>query len=66
MTKPRKPKGGFFDNLFGGLFDFDGDGVESLDEQFIGMHMLFDSDNDTDEDSDIDSGLFLDDSTDLF
>lgn len=66
MSMPKKPKGGFFDNLFGGVFDFDGDGVESLDEQFIGLQMLNDSSDDSDEDFDMDSGLFPDDPTDFF
>lgn len=35
-----KKGGGFFDNPFGGFFDFDGDGKESLDEQFIGFNIV--------------------------
>ena len=34
------PKGGFWDNPFGGLLDFNGDGKEDLAEQFFGYKMF--------------------------
>lgn len=33
-------KGGFWDNPFGGMFDFNGDGKEDLGEQWIAMKIF--------------------------
>lgn len=33
-------KGSFWDNPFGGMFDFDGDGKEDLGEQWIAMKIF--------------------------
>lgn len=56
MAKKRG-KGGFFDNLFnnpfGGIFDFDGDGKEDFAEQFLGFKMLEEAEKE-DEEIDID------------
>ncbi len=39
---------GFFDDLFGGFFDFNGDGKTDVGEQFIALNMMgaFDDDED--------------------
>ena len=45
-------KGGFWDNPFGGMFDFNGDGKEDFGEQFIG-YKIFEKctkEDDTDDD----------------
>lgn len=55
---------GFLDNLFGNLFDFDGDGKTSLDEEFLAFSM-FNEMNKKNEDEDdmdaLDDDLFSDD-----
>ncbi len=43
--------GGFGDNLFGGLFDFNRDGKEDLGELWIAYN-IFNGDDDKDEDED--------------
>ena len=35
---------GFFDDLFGGFFDLNGDGKTDLEEQFLATSILFDND----------------------
>jgi hypothetical protein len=54
-------KGGFWDNPFGGMFDFNGDGKEDFGEQFIGFKIFEEctkEDNDNDDySSDIDFGF---------
>lgn len=45
-----------FDSFFGDMFDFDGDGKTSVDEEFLGLLMFdyFTSDEKDDEDEDED------------
>lgn len=45
-------KGGFWDNPFGGMFDFNGDGKEDFGEQFIGFKIFEEctKEDDTDDD----------------
>lgn len=55
----------FFDNPFGGMFDFNGDGKEDLGEQWLGCKILEDiTKEEKEKDSDIlDGGLFDSDGT---
>lgn len=48
---------GFFDDLFGGFFDFNNDGKTSWDEELLGMAILQDIDSASD-DRDSDEDLF--------
>lgn len=41
-----------FDELFGDLFDFNGDGITSLDEEIMGMATLTDFFDDEDDSPD--------------
>ena len=49
-------KGGFWDNPFGGMFDFNGDGKEDFGEQFIGFKIFEECTKEDDDDysSDLD------------
>lgn len=40
---------GFFDDLFGGFFDFNGDVKTDVGEQFIALNMMGAFDNDEDD-----------------
>ncbi len=40
----------FWDNPFGGLFDFDGNGKEDVFEQFLGFKFFEECSKETDED----------------
>ena len=53
-------KGGFWDNPFGGMFDFNGDGKEDFGEQFIGFK-IFEECTKEDNNDDYSSGLDFDD-----
>lgn len=54
-------KGGFFDNPFGGFFDFNQDGKESLFEQVVGLELIHGTDH---KDSDTHDIFGVDDSDD--
>ena len=43
---------GIFDNLFGGLFDFNGDGETDMLEGMIGLHILDEIDREEEEEDD--------------
>ena len=43
---------GFFDDMFGGLFDFNGDGETDFMESVMGLHILDEMDKEDDEEDD--------------
>ena len=43
---------GFFDDMFGGLFDFNGDGETDFMESVMGLHILDEMDKEDDEEED--------------
>ena len=43
---------GFFDDMFGGLFDFNGDGETDFMESVVGLHILDEMDKEDDEEDD--------------
>jgi hypothetical protein len=45
---------GLFGDLFGGMFDFNGDGTTDTGEELLGMMMLDDMFGDDDDDADED------------
>ena len=45
---------GFFDDLFGGLFDFNGDGETDMLEGMMGLHILDEMTKEEDEEEDED------------
>ena len=45
---------GFFDDMFGGLFDFDGDGETDMLEGMIGLHILDEMDKEDDDEEEDD------------
>ena len=53
-------KGGFWDNPFGGMFDFNGDGKEDFGEQFIGYKIFEECTKEDDDDDFLSDDLDLD------
>lgn len=53
-------KGSFWDNPFGGMFDFNGDGKEDFGEQFIGFKIFEECTKDDDDDFSTDLDYDLD------
>lgn len=49
---------GFFDDIFGGLFDFDGNGTTSPDEEFLGYMMMEDCLKEDGDDGDVEDSLW--------
>ena len=45
---------GFFDDLFGGLFDFNGDGETDMIESMMGLHILDEMTKEENEEEDED------------